>query len=126
MDAQIHCWMGDVSFLSKRRIFNRRRPTASTIKKAKDFLPKLLKSMEASIASQSKEILLAWDRLLDRTYPNMTKAIGYDSKTNTLKVEVYNASLYATLNQCSQYKMIMRIKEVQPHAIIKKIQFVLG
>lgn len=123
---KIHCWMNAVASLNQNKIFRRKQPKASTIKKAKDFLPKLLKLMESSIAFQSKKILLTWDRLLDRSYPKMTKAIGYDVKTNVLKVKVYNASLYATLSQCSQHKMIQRIREELPCANIKKIQFVLG
>lgn len=54
----------------KKKTFQRRKPTETTIKKAQKFLPGLLKFMEGCVQTQPQEILTAWDRLstVDRLY----------------------------------------------------------
>lgn len=112
------------------RIFRKKRgkwnPTESTIKKAQGFLPLLLKSMAACVQSQSQEILKAWDRLSEEKYCGMSKAVGYDNKSKTLQIKVFDSSFYATLSQCPQKQLIAYIKQAVPHADLKRVQFILG
>lgn len=116
-----------LSHPSRKKIFFKKRSlTQSTIKKAKNYLPNLLSSIERCMRSQSQQILRAWDRLSQEKYSNMSKAVGYDNKTKTLLIKVFNSSFYAMLSQCPQKQLIAYIKQTAPYADIERIHFILG
>ncbi len=98
--------------------------TKLTNRHLKDLLPSLLQEIDSRRGERPDLVLSGWDQVVDAKWRCMTEAVSFEK--GVLVVKVKNAALYSLLVQQEQARLLRKMQDRFPEAVLKKIIFRIG
>ncbi len=90
----------------------------------KDLLPKVMGGLEGSYKERPDLVLAAWPQIIGEKLAPMTEAVSFVSGVLTVKVR--NSTLHSLLSQNEKGRLLNKLKESFPSAVIRNIIFRIG
>ena len=89
-----------------------------------NLLPKFLLKVENKYKKNPRNIVQAWQDVIDKRVVSMTKVVSYNE--GVLTVKVMNSTLYSLLNNYEKDGILKRLQAKFSEEIIHKLVFKIG